>query len=774
MRVWLYLLLLTPTLPAFALEAGAAKSDLTPPLDTPLNGYFDRLGRGAVAVHDPLSARALYLADDKTAVVLVATDLCVINRELRGRVLELLPGEINKDNVILTATHTHSGQGGMAQSLLFRSVSGRYMPEILEFTAQRIVEAIQAALANRKRATVGFDVIAQDGLTENRQVPGGPVDPQIGVIRVDDSDGNPIAIIANMAAHPTTVGGDDRLSISADYLGYFYAAVEAAVGEGCVAMFLNGAEGNQRPANPQQLAGWAHTEWVGQQLAAKTMEAATKITGGEASLRVATSTPRLPATIADSFLPADTVLKTLEINDLLLSFVPGEACVELGLELRRRALARGYKAHFTVGLANDHIMYIVPRELYPTMTYECGMHFYGPGMDRWVYREFDALMSKGDAPKEQDVPPDAAAKSVDNGAALQLRGSHYAIGYQHGSAMKDALRAAFDTTIMRPCDDGAWIPNEGWWTYAPPFLRLTPLALPRLGIGARPMLAGLSNETLDTLEGIAAGAQLPFDAVWLLQCAPTLTARASVAEMYRAPFCTMLAITGERAGVDQIIVGRNLDWPHPEPPLLVEVIPDRGMRYAQVGFAWSAGTYTGMNEAGLVLAVERVESLGEPSLNGPPVEFVLHEALIHDRSVAEVLARLEAAPHLRGYHVLIADPGPENARLVELGETRVTRVASNGVLLGRAHGFATDAESGARYARVDQLVRSERMIDSDELAKILNDAEPGRSGREQIRNEFTRHSVVFEPRYRRMIVAFPGADGKLGQPVTVTLRKNTQ
>ncbi|MDZ4861499.1 MAG: neutral/alkaline non-lysosomal ceramidase N-terminal domain-containing protein [Candidatus Hydrogenedentes bacterium] len=755
---------------AFSLEAGAAKTEITPPLNTPLNGYGDRLGRSAMSVHDPLWARCLYLNDGATSILLVNVDLCVINRELRDRVFELAPTEVPRENVFLTATHTHSAQGGMSQSLIARAVSGPFMPSVLESTAAAIAEAMKGSLASSKRATIGFSTATQDSLTENRQVEGGTVDPQIGVIRVDDSDGNPISIIANFAAHPTTVDGDDKFAISADYPGAYYTALEAVAGEFCVAMFINGAEGNQRPANPQKLSGWAHTEWVGKQLAAKVMETAETISGGEAVLHVGHSTPTLPQSMA-SFMPTETVLKTLEINDLLLTFLPGEPCVEIGLELRRRALQRGYKAQFTVGLANDHLLYFVPRELYSLPSYECDMSFYGPGIDQWIYRECGALMTKNGGEPSLDTVKDAATGEIANGTSLTLRGSHFEMGQQQGKALRDAINSAHQTQLVQRCDDGAWIPDTGWWSFAPSFINLTPLALPRLAIGARPMLATLSNGAIDMLDGIANGAGLPFDAIWLLQCAPILSAQEPVTGAFNAFSCTMLAITGERAGSDQILVGRNLDWPDAAPAAVFDVQPESGMRYVQVGFPWTAGAYTAMNEAGLVVAVERVESIHPPSLAGPPIDMVLHDAILHDRSVADVLARLELLPHLRGYHVLIADPGHENTRVIELGESRITRVATAGVLLG-SNPDAAKGDAAARYLRAANLARGETVIDSEELAAIMSDAEPGRAGLQRIRNETTRHSVVFEPRFRRMHVSFPDENGVPGKPQTFSLRKS--
>ena len=235
----------------------------------------------------------------------------------------------------------------------------------------------------------------------------------------------------------------------------------------------------------------------------------------------------------------------------------------------------------------------------------------------------------------------------------------------------------------------------------------------------------------------------------------------------------MIALTGDRAGQSQVLVGRNFDWPLAEAPVVVDSDATGGLRCVQVGFASTVGAYTGMNEAGLAIAVERIEKLGAPTLDGPPIDMVLHDALLHDRSVAETVARIEAAPHLRGYHVLLADAVPENSRVIELGPSRVTRTASSGILLGAVPAETPQTDADYRYQRVNTLLRSERVIDSDELAKLLRDVEPGRSGMQAIYNIQTRHSVVMEPRYKRIHICLPGPDGTLGKPFTISLRKST-
>ncbi len=139
------ILLLCVAFDAVSLKAGAVKAEITPGLGVPLNGYGARLGKGARAVHDPLWAHVLYLADDETELFLVSLDLCVVDRELREKVLLMAPENFPEQNIIITATHTHNGFGGMCKDYPMRFVSGRYIPELVERTARIIGQALHDA-----------------------------------------------------------------------------------------------------------------------------------------------------------------------------------------------------------------------------------------------------------------------------------------------------------------------------------------------------------------------------------------------------------------------------------------------------------------------------------------------------------------------------------------------------------------------------------------------------------------------------------------------------
>ncbi|MCP4644990.1 MAG: hypothetical protein GY851_31400 [bacterium] len=776
--------------PTRALDAGAARIEITPPLGVPLNGYYDRLGRGALSVHDPLWARCLYLEDDDTRLLIINADLCVINRELRDRVIELAPKEVPAENIILTATHTHSAQGGMDKDLLFRSVSGRFMPEVLEETAGRFAKAMRDAYAARKRATIGYGAFAQDDLSVNRREDDGAIDKQVGVIRVEDSDGNPIAIVGNFAAHPTSVGVDDALSVSADYCGFYYNELESLAGTECVAMFLNGAQGNQTCGNPEGKKGWARTESIGRLLAQRVMEASEAVTCTAADLHVGHATPKLPLAIAGTLVPSSTILHTLEIDDLLMTFFPGEPCVEIGLHMRELALARGYANQFTVGLSDDHLLYFAPRAYYPKLYYENAMSLYGPRIEDWFYTQFTMLMTKGEPVlgRQPVTPPEI--EMLPGGSRIHLKGTPYAVGYQRGAAFSEAIQGVYADHVVNPCETGEYIPDRGMWTLAPSFMDLSVLALPNLGISMRPMTEGIFEPVFEEMEGMADGAGLPFDALLLTQCAPVIAARTETKDLYRAPFCTMFAATGDRAGADDILVGRNFDWAAQEPPVIVETTTDSGRRTVQVGFAWNTGTFTGMNDDGLVVCVERVEALGEPSIDGPAIEWVLREILEKYQTVDSSLLRLEKADYLRGYHVLLADANT-TARVVELGRDRVVRKAEGGLLLGILPPKPPSAEdtegapttptvdasaldpAAVRYGRVAELLDDERIIAPSEIQTVLADRHETARDTEQIFGATTRCSVVFEPKARRLHVSFPLESGDAGPYTTITLTEES-
>ena len=149
---------------------------------------------------------------------------------------------------------------------------------------------------------------------------------------------------------------------------------------------------------------------------------------------------------------------------------------------------------------------------------------------------------------------------------------------------------------------------------------------------------------------------------------------------------------------------------------------------------------------------------------------MLREALLAAGSLEEAIEVIVGYDALRGYHVLVADPEGRRAAVLELdGEVRV-REPEEGLLFGTLPDTpGLDVSIAARYKRVQDLSVNERILAVAELQVILGDAERRQPAQGRIFNDSTRHAVVFEPAARRMHIAFPNADGSLGEYETISL-----
>ena len=74
------------------------------------------------------------------------------------------------------------------------------------------------------------------------RIPFGPVDPEVGVIKIEDMQGRARAIVMNYACHADVVC--QNYAISADFPGAATRKVEEAFGNNLNCLFVQGAGGN--------------------------------------------------------------------------------------------------------------------------------------------------------------------------------------------------------------------------------------------------------------------------------------------------------------------------------------------------------------------------------------------------------------------------------------------------------------------------------------------------------------------------------------------------
>lgn len=102
---------------------GVGISDITgPAVDVGLMGYGEP-DQVASGLHIRLYARSFVISDGSDRVVIVVCDLGGISTLVKMEVAKIAAatfgGKYTMDNILLTATHTHSGPGGYYQHVLY-------------------------------------------------------------------------------------------------------------------------------------------------------------------------------------------------------------------------------------------------------------------------------------------------------------------------------------------------------------------------------------------------------------------------------------------------------------------------------------------------------------------------------------------------------------------------------------------------------------------------------------------------------------------------------
>lgn len=275
---------------AGALQAGAAKVDITNTKAGPVN--------------DPLFVKALVLKDQRTTAVIITVDAVAIGGigYIRDTYLQSVRSALQKEfgidpkHVVVNASHCH----------------GVVCEDVEQRTVQAVREAVRALVPVRVGAGRGHE----DRIQENRRlrlkdgreadvrhayslppdeevVGAGPIDPEIGILRVDRTDGRPLAVLYNFACHP--IQGVPGGGNTADLSGFASRVIEDSLGEGATALFLQGCGGDINPVLYKDVAHPRDAEPLGSLLGISTVRAARKIqTRDGAPLRVVHETLQLP------------------------------------------------------------------------------------------------------------------------------------------------------------------------------------------------------------------------------------------------------------------------------------------------------------------------------------------------------------------------------------------------------------------------------------------------------------------------------------------------
>ncbi len=362
------------------LRVGVARVNITPPVGKILGGYS---GRAVVpplvfapseGVHDGLFAKALVLDDGATKVALIGMDTIGVSRSFHRDLHDHVTAAtgLGIDQIIIAGSHTHSGPGGLTDRLFVQFAMGPFDEPLYQSIIAKVGEAVLEADAALTPARIGWGATTVEGIAGNRDRPGDIIDTELGLVRIDSLDGDPLAVIANIALHGTMLGADNLL-FSGDCLGSIQRVLERRLGNDTTVLYFNGAEGD---TSPKRLCDdkWEACERIGERVADAALPVlANCTTNHSVELTLVGREFQLPAPIYYNAVPvppamecpASTHAAVLGINnELALATIPGEMTASVGLALKASIEAIGFDEAFLFGLANDFISYILSPEEY--------------------------------------------------------------------------------------------------------------------------------------------------------------------------------------------------------------------------------------------------------------------------------------------------------------------------------------------------------------------------------------------------------------------------
>ena len=235
-------------------QVGYAQQDVTPQVAMPMWGYGARKDRLSEGILDPLMAKALVISVENDRLALVSLDMgrsptFAMMDEIRATIRE----QSNIEHVLIVGSHTHHGP---VLELTDREGfgKGKFDPAIgyLKALPGQISAIIIQAAAKLQPAKIGVataEVPYNRNRQSKREFPSR--DSQLNVLRCDDLQGRPLAVLVNFAGHPVMTDGQ-ILKFSADFPGFMMNHVEQELGAPC--LFMQGASGDLS-VNPIDTSG---------------------------------------------------------------------------------------------------------------------------------------------------------------------------------------------------------------------------------------------------------------------------------------------------------------------------------------------------------------------------------------------------------------------------------------------------------------------------------------------------------------------------------------
>jgi len=245
-----------------------------------------------------------------------------------------------------------------------------------------------------------------------------------------------------------------------------------------------------------------------------------------------------------------------------------------------------------------------------------------------------------------------------------------------------------------------------------------------------------------------------------------LTALNAIPDLAKMGGCSTLVVEPARSSTGGPLFGRLLDWPPfeelPEYTLVIVFRPTDKHAFAAVTLPILLGAMSGMNDAGLCLAINEITASKDesktPNMNGTPMLFLFRKILEECTTVDEAEKMLKAHARTTWFCLTVCDA--KGGCVFEVTPRNVVRRSGANDVCCCTNHFRTDELSVttkcSRYTKLEAVQKADGKLAVAEIAKALDAVNQGPN---------TIQSMVFEPKDRVLHVAYGGGKSATAKPL---------
>ena len=415
--------------------AGVSKIDITPVENLYMGGYDETCRTGpSDGVYGKIYIRTLMFDDSISRIAFIEADIVLLHPEDYDIVRKMISVETGMpfENIMLGCVHNHAApypDERNKNSNWSKQLNNKFISAVKEAVADlepvKIGGGTGKSTVAMNRRKILTDTVSYLTFDENnssqsygkyktdkpvliREVagvcrlgnnPNGPIDDEVGILRIDRISGEPKAVLVNYACHGTSLGCRNS-KISPEWNGHMLEYVEREI-PGVTGIFIPGAAGDIDPRFVGGLDGYIDNLKKTEELGYEIGEEVVKVFAGIRTVKLSNpqiklvhndiKCPRKYAAVIENFrnTTLDVPTTAIRIDQFTWVTFPGELFHEIGKNIKLITHAR---FPFIAGYCNGSLGYLPTQQSHSEGGYEPWSTSFDPVAEKTFIKGVEKLV----------------------------------------------------------------------------------------------------------------------------------------------------------------------------------------------------------------------------------------------------------------------------------------------------------------------------------------------------------------------------------------------